>query len=142
MDRFTELNEKYKAFDYYEEKLEDNFLEFTLEELGMPSAKWLYEQTIKIKDEIGGIKGWQRIERETQTYKGFSICMNPNGDDHLRSPYASLGHPELNWAYSRNNNPNPPWEDDRDTYYDTYGFSTVHPIVKKHYNKFDLLYST
>ena len=62
--------------------------------------------------------------------------MNPNGDDHLRSPYASLGHPELNWAYSRNNNPNPPWEDDRDTYYDTYGFSTVHPIVKKHYNKF------
>ena len=136
MDRFTELNEKYKAFDYYEEKLEDNFLEFTLEELGMPSAKWLYEQTIKIKDEIGGIKGWQRIERETQTYKGFSICMNPNGDDHLRSPYASLGHPELNWAYSRNNNPNPPWEDDRDTYYDTYGFSTVHPIVKKHYNKF------
>ena len=97
MDKFTELNEKYRAFDYYEEKLEDNFLEFTLEELGMPSAKWLYEQTIKIQDEIGGIKGWQRIERETKTYKGFSICMNPNGDEHLRSPYASLGHPELNF---------------------------------------------
>ena len=61
MDKFTELNEKYRAFDYYEEKLEDNFLEFTLEELGMPSAKWLYEQTIKIQDEIGGIKGWQKI---------------------------------------------------------------------------------
>mgnify|MGYP001386411421 CR=1 FL=1 len=62
--------------------------------------------------------------------------MNPNGDEHLQSPYASLGHPKLNWAYSRMNNPNSPWEDDKDTYYDTYGFSTVHPIVKKHYGKF------
>tara|TARA_R100000005_G_C4956499_1_gene174820 strand:+ start:73 stop:885 length:813 start_codon:yes stop_codon:yes gene_type:complete len=136
MQKSAELNEKYRAFDYYNEKLEDNFLEFTLEELGMPSAKWLHEQTIKIKDEIGGIKGWQRVERETKTYKGFSICINPNGDDHLRGPYASLGHPELNWAYSRMNNPNPPWKDDKDTYYDTYGLSTVHPIVKKHYDKF------
>ena len=60
MDKFTELNEKYNAFNFYEEKIEDNFLEFTLEELGMPSAKWLYEQTLNISNDIGGIKGWQR----------------------------------------------------------------------------------
>ena len=136
MDKFTELNEKYNAFDFYEEKIEDNFLEFTLEELGMPSAEWLYEQTLKISDDIGGIRGWQRDKLESEKYKGFSICINPKGDEYLQSPYASLGHPKLNWAYSRMNNPNPPWEDDKDTYYDTYGFSTVHPIVKKHYGKF------
>ena len=119
MDKFTELNEKYNAFDSYNEKLEDNFLEFTLEELGMPSAKWLYERTLKISDDIGGIKGWQKNNIESEEYKGFSICINPKGDEHLQSPYASLGHPKLNWAYSRMNNPNPPWEDDKDTYYDT-----------------------
>ena len=135
-DKFTELNKKYNAFDFYKEKLEDNFLEFTLEELGMPSAKWLYEQTLKISNDIGGIKGWQKNNKETEKYKGFSICINPNGDEHLQSPYASLGHPELNWTFGRASNPNPPWKDDRDTYYDTYGLSTVHPIVKKHYNTF------
>ena len=67
-DKFTELNEKYNAFDFYKEKLEDNFLEFTLEELGMPSAKWLYEQTLKISNDIGGIKGWQRDNKETEKY--------------------------------------------------------------------------
>jgi hypothetical protein len=134
-DKFTELNHKYNAFDYYKEKLDVNFLEFTLEELGLPTANELHKQTLKIVDEIGGIKGWQRDNKESEKYRGFSICMNPNGDEHLQSPYASLGHPKLNWAYSRMNNPNPPWETDRDTYYDTYGFSEVHPVVKKHYGK-------
>ena len=50
---FTRLNDEYNAFDFYEEKLEDNFLEFTLEELGMPSAEELYDGTLKIADEIG-----------------------------------------------------------------------------------------
>jgi len=144
MDKFTELNEKYNAFDFYKEKLDDNFLEFTLEELGMPTANELYSKTLKIVDEIGDIKGWHMSDShpswggdtESSKYKGFSICMNPNGDEHLQSPYASLGHPELNWAYSRLNNSNPPWKDDKDTYYDTYGFSTVHPVIDKHYSKF------
>ena len=52
MDKFTELNEKYNAFNFYEERIEENFLEFTLEELGMPSAKWLYEQTLNISNDI------------------------------------------------------------------------------------------
>ena len=133
---FTRLNDEYNAFDFYEEKLEDNFLEFTLEELGMPSAEELYDKTLKIADEIGGIRGWRKGDFESEKYKGFSICMNEKGDDYLQSPYASLGHPELNWTYSRTSNPNPPWETDIDTYYDTYGLSTVHPIVKKHYNTF------
>jgi len=58
MDKFKELNEKYNAFDFYKEKLDDNFLEFTLEELGMPTANELYSKTLKIVDEIGDIKGW------------------------------------------------------------------------------------
>ena len=135
-NKYEELNEKYDCNGHYKKKLDENFLEFTLEELGMPSAGQLYEQTLKIVDEIGGIKGWQRDNKESEKYKGFSICINPNGDDHLQSPYASLGHPKLNWAYGRLSNPNPPWQYDRDTYYDTYGFSTVHPVVEKHYGKF------
>ena len=58
---FTRLNEEYNAFDFYEEKLENNFLEFTLEELGMPSAEELYDKTLKIVDEIGGIRGWRKV---------------------------------------------------------------------------------
>ena len=95
MDKFTELNKKYNAFDFYKEKLDDNFLEFTLEELGMPSAKWLYKQTLNISNDIGGIKGWHMSEShpswknntESSEYRGFSICMNPKGDEHLQSPY-------------------------------------------------------
>ena len=47
-DKFTELNHKYNAFDYYKEKLDENFLEFTLEELGLPTANELHKQTLKI----------------------------------------------------------------------------------------------
>lgn len=135
-DKFVELDRRYNAFSYFKVKLEENFLEFTLEELGLPTADSLYEQTLKIVDEIGGTKGWLLDNRETIRYKGFSICMNPEGDEHLQSPYASLGHPELNWTYSRKNNPNLPWTNAKNTYYDTYGFSTVHPIVQKHYKEF------
>ena len=136
LSKSEELKEKYDVYDYYEEKLDEQFLEFTLEELGMPSANWLYNKTLKIVDEIGGVKGWQRDNKESKKYMGFSICINPDGDEHLQSPYSTLGHPELNWAYGRSNNPNPPWKSDKNTYYDTYGFSTVHPVVKKHYDKF------
>ena len=131
------LSEKYDCVEgQYEEKLDENFLEFTLEELGIPSAESLHKQTLKIVDEIGGIKGWQKNNKESKKYRGFSICINPNGDEYLQSSYASLGHPKLNWAYGRESNPNLPWLEVKDTYYDTYGFNTVHPIVEKHYREF------
>ena len=37
------LNEKYDCNSQYEEKLDENFLEFTLEELGIPSAESLHK---------------------------------------------------------------------------------------------------
>jgi hypothetical protein len=134
--KFLELNEKYKAYDYFNTKIDCNFLEFTLEELGMPSAEELLKSTMSIVDDIGGIRGWHKNNKESTSYKGFSICTNPDGDEHLQSTHATLGHPELNWSFSRANNPNPPWKDDKNTYYDTYGFTNVHPSAKKHYKDF------
>ena len=135
-DPFAILNEKYDAFSHYNTKINEQFMEFSLEELGFPTADFLLDKTLNIVNEIGGIKGWLKNNNVSNKYRGFSLCYNPDGDEHLRSPYASLGHPELNWSYSKSNNPNPPWKEVKNTYYDTYGFNTVHPVVKKHYAKF------
>ena len=135
-DPFSVLNEHYDAFSHFNTKLKEQFIEFTLEELGFPKAEMLLEKTLNIANEIGGIRGWSKRDFISNKYRGFSLCCNPEGDEHLRGPYASLGHPELNWTYSRVNNPNPPWKEVKNTYYDTYGFSTIHPVVKKHYVDF------
>jgi|TARA_R110000851_G_scaffold56741_3_gene132432 hypothetical protein len=137
--KFEELSEKYSAFDSYNKKLSANYLEFTLEELGMPSAEELLKSTMNIVDDLGGIQGWSKNNKISKNYRGFSICTNPDGDEHLQSPYGSLGHKELNWSYSSETNPKPPWQSEKNTYYDSYGFNQVHPVVAKHYN--DLLSS-
>ena len=130
-DPFAIINEKYDAFSHYNTKINEQFMEFSLEELGFPTADFLLDKTLNIVNEIGGIKGWSKNNTVSNKYRGFSLCYNPDGDEHLRSPYASLGHPELNWSYSKSNNPNPPWKEVKNTYYDTYGFNTIHPIVKQ-----------
>ena len=135
-DTSAVLHKKYNTYSHYNKKINEQFLEFSLEELGFPSADFLLNKTFNIVDEIGGIQGWSRHDGVSTKYKGFSLCYNPDGDEHIKSPYASLGHPELNWSHSRSTNPNPPWKESKNTYYDTYGFNTIHPIVKKHYAKF------
>ena len=44
-NKYEELNEKYDCTGHYKEKLDENFLEFTLEELGISISQELYEQT-------------------------------------------------------------------------------------------------
>ena len=55
-DPFAILNEKYDASSHYNTKINEQFMEFSLEELGFPTADFLLEKTLNIVNEIGGIK--------------------------------------------------------------------------------------
>ena len=45
-DPFSVLNEHYDAFSHFNTKLKEQFIEFTLEELGFPKAEMLLEKTL------------------------------------------------------------------------------------------------
>lgn len=116
---------------HYNTKIETNFFEFDLEEVGLPSAEELLQATKAIEEELGELKGWRSHQTESTSYKGFSLCYNPNnGVD----AYATLGDPRLKQNFSRSEGLG---DIDvlKNSYHDTYRFSKLHPVVAKHYKK-------
>lgn len=132
LDRQYNLHEAFEPFNNGED-----YFEFTLEELGLPSADELRHGCESIREELGEIYGWTKGNQESKKYRGFSpVIMRGDVDPWYKSPRATLGHPELNWSHSRSTNENPPWETDYNTYYDTYAFNELHPLAKKHLGSF------
>ena len=62
------------------------FNEFTLDELGLPSADELLAATLAIKEQVG-LQGWVTDGIESPTYKGFSLTYNPDFHDAGASVY-------------------------------------------------------
>lgn len=116
---------------FYNTNIKENFFEFDLDELGLPSAEELLEATIAIEKELGELKGWRSNYKESTSYKGFSLVYNPTlGVD----PYATLGDPRLTQNFSRTLGTGN-LTTLKNSYHDTYRFSKVHPVVEKHYKK-------
>jgi hypothetical protein len=110
------------------------FYEFSLKELGLPSSNILLEKVLSIEKKIG-IKYWTNKNTTAKNYFGFSLTSNPNYIGEISSPYhQTWGSTQLTQNFSRNR------EEfiniAKDTYYDTYGFRTVLPIINNHLGDF------
>lgn len=117
----------------YNEYMKDFlFYEFTLEELGLPSAETMLENILQLEKEVG-LYNWTTKNFEFDDYKGFSLTYNKDyiGD---RGPYnQTMGTKEMTQVYRIKNEENFP-NIIKNTYYDTFGFRHVHPVVSKYFS--------
>lgn len=108
-----------------------SFNEFTLAELGLPSANELLASTLAIKDQIG-LRGWWSNGKQSPAYKGFSLTYNPEFYKPEESIYhQTWGSPLLTQNFGRVNGLGN-HSAIRNTYYDTYAFRKVPDIVNTH----------
>lgn len=116
-----------------------SFYEFSLDELGLPSAEELLENINTVRNKIG-LKGWKSKGVESQTYKGFSLTYNPDyqGDETsiYHQTWGSLG---LTQNYGRVNGL-AQLVSKKNSYYDSYSFRRKPPLVEQSLkNLFDRL---
>lgn len=128
--------EKYifKNTDSYKKYMDDfTFYEFSLEELGLPSAEELLKNTKDIEKEIG-LYDWTTSKNSYNDYKGFSLTYNKNyiGEKNIFSQTLGGSITSQVYGYSKEDNPN---KVVKNTYYDTFAFNQIHPLIYKKYNK-------
>jgi hypothetical protein len=107
------------------------FNEFTLDELGLPSAAKLLAATLAIKDRVG-LQGWINNGVESPTYKGFSLTYNPDFHNNASGIYhQTWGSKFLKQSFGRIKGMGDV-PSIRNTYYDTYAFRKISSIVEEH----------
>jgi len=105
------------------------FYEFTLEELGFPPADILLEKIQDIRNQVG-IKGWKHRGIESRTYRGFSLTYNPDFIGEEKSIYhQTWGSTYLPQNYGRINGV-ASINSTKNSYYDSYAFRKIPPIVE------------
>lgn len=111
------------------------FCEFTLEELGLPSADKILTDVLSLGKEVG-LQGWMSNNTESQIYKGYSLTYNPDFFDSRHSLFhQTWGSPILNQSFSRKYGLGGHAQT-KNTYYDTYAFRKIHPVINAHLGKF------
>jgi hypothetical protein len=124
-----EIQNEYNIHGLYDTNIKQQFFEFNLSDFELPTAPDLLAATLQIEKELGRLQGWRSNNKESQTYKGFSLTYNPNnGVD----AYATWGDPRLTQNFSRAEGTGN-ITTLRNSYHDTYRFSALHPLVKEHY---------
>jgi len=107
------------------------FKEFTLDELGLPTANELLAATLAIKDKVG-LQGWINNGVESTNYKGFSLTYNP--DFHISDAsiyHQTWGSALLKQSFGRQRGV-AKVSSIRNTYYDTYAFRKIPVIVEEY----------
>jgi hypothetical protein len=129
---YIEDNHIFGKHEDYKKYMKDfSFYEFTLDELGLPTAEKLLEKILDLEKEVG-LHNWKTKNFEFDDYKGFSLTYNKNyvGDQGVFNQ--TLGTKTMTQVYGIAGEKNLPTVF-KDTYYDTYGFRHIHPTVKKHF---------
>ena len=109
------------------------FYEFTLTELGLPPAEVLLQQVLAIEQQVG-LQHWVNRTTTAKDYKGFSLTYNPNYCDSIESIYhQTWGSTQLTQNYSKDNQTD---INIKNTYYDTYAFRKVLPLVENYLGNF------
>ena len=118
----TNLNESLSGLSFHN---------FELKELNLPDSKSLLQSVLLIEKEIG-LQGWSMNGQESQVYKGFSLTYNPEYTNLESSIFhQTWGSTGLKQSFSRkigigNHNK----ETTKNSYYDSYAFRKIHPIIK------------
>lgn len=95
--------------------------EFTLEELGLPDAKYLLEGVKNLEYQIG-ISGWKLNGNVSERYQGISLTYNNHMNEN--SFYQTLGSDKLTQQVSAGIN-HGEHRQMKNTYYDSYGFNCM-----------------
>ena len=92
-------NEVKNLFKGTDDKQEDfGWYEFTLEDLGLPTADKILEGVKKIESKIG-LFPWVTKHQIIERYKGFGLTYNPNFIDEKQSRYSQVWGSKLTDQY-------------------------------------------
>ena len=81
--------------DEHDEQKDFGWYEYTLEELGLPTADKILKGIKKVES-IVGLTGWRTKHKTHQHYKGFGLTYNPTFFDKSESRYSQVwGSPLL-----------------------------------------------
>lgn len=106
------------------------FYEFNLTDLNLPPADELLNNILEIKKRVG-TKNWATKGKQSLDYYGFSLTHNPQYNGDIDSIYhQSWGSSSIINSYSREVGSDAQSEK-KNTYYDTYGFRLIPPIINE-----------
>lgn len=109
------------------------FYEFSLEELGLPSAEQLLQATLELEETIG-LYNWETSKASYDDYRGFSLTYNKNYVGDKTTVFdQTLGSKVTSQVYGWNKETNP-IKEVKNTYYDTYAFKDIHPLIQEKYS--------
>ncbi len=108
-----------------------DFYEFTLEELGLPSADDLLDKVLDIKRKIGHLEGWRKNGISSSFYKGFSLTYNRSYIYPEQSIYGqTFGDYHLTQTFSKNVSV-AEIKQIKNSYYDTLAFRHISDLIEQ-----------
>ena len=125
------INEVKNLFDNSDNLQKDfDWYEFTLEELGLPSAQQILQGVKIIENEVG-LQGWRTKHGTHERYKGFGLTYNPTFFDKSENIFHQVWGSKLldqTWGLAKGAGDH---KQLKDTYHDTFGFRHISEVVQK-----------
>jgi len=125
------INEVKNLFDNSDNLQKDfDWYEFTLEELGLPSAEQILQGVRIIETEVG-LQGWRTKHGTHERYKGFGLTYNPTFFDKSENIFHQVWGSKLldqTWGLAKGAGDH---KQLKDTYHDTFGFRHISEVVQK-----------
>ena len=121
-----------EVFKYkHDEQKDFTWNEFTLKELGLPSAETILQGVKKIEAKVG-LTSWRTKGTTSEKYKGFGLTYNPTFFDKSESRYSQVwGSPLLHQVYGLEKGAGDHTQL-KDTYHDTFGFRKIDETIPEH----------
>ena len=117
--------------DEHDEQKDFGWNEYTLEELGLPTADKILKGVKEIES-IVGLTGWRTKHKTVEHYKGFGLTYNPTFFDKSESRYSQVwGSSLLHQVYGLEKGLGDHTQL-KDTYHDTFGFRKIDDVIQEH----------
>jgi len=132
INKYMIVNEVKKFFKNTDER-QNNFgwYEFTLEELGLPSANKILDGVKSIERKVN-LQGWRTKHGVNEAYKGFGLTYNPTFFEKSENIYhQGFGSKLLNQVYGLQKDSGD-FKQLKDTYHDTFGFRKIDDVIQKY----------
>jgi hypothetical protein len=126
------INEIKTTFkEEHDEQKDFGWNEFTLKELGLPSAETILQGVKKIEAKVE-LTAWRTKDKMHEKYKGFGLAYNPTFFDKSESRYSQVwGSSLLHQVYGLEKGAGDHTQL-KDTYHDTFGFRKIDDVIQEH----------
>jgi hypothetical protein len=117
--------------DEHDEQKDFTWNEFTLKELGLPSAETILQGVKKIEAKVG-LTSWRTKGKTSEKYKGFGLTYNPTFFDKSENRYSQVWGSSLLHQYYGLEKGAGNHTQLKDTYHDTFGFRIIDETIQEH----------